>query len=642
MDFKKIKQTLKKEFIGIDHIIDRVVDSVRTWYIFDSQRRPTIINLWGMTGSGKTKLINRLIDLLELNDDFYPINMGDHGTLHDDLKEIGDDYNTDSTGKSKIAFLFDDFHVCKTIGPDKIDSNIGMIWDLLDSGTIKIKSRLIETWDEFHIRKEMAVIYKNKLQNKKVKDCYHLLDTNLETYWGESESENDTLLKKLNESTEKNDKPTVTTMLSVDTILKINNRLKIFDFGTNDVEKCVNLIENIKYSELIGFFNQAINVSNGFVWTYDFTKSIIFVTGNIDELYSGSAQDMDDDEDPDFVKSQLGDITFMDLKNILVNYYFRPEHISRLGSNHIIYNAFTTEEYRLIVQRYLEELNEIYNTNITFDKSIVDIIFDESVIASQGVRPILSSIHYMIETHMPDIVMKFKRRKVTAKYNSKEKKLTIGKSSFDVLLINRCYEYEKDTVDFARTVVHESGHAFIHYKLFNKVPEFLVIKNNSSTYGGYVIASRQEVVDMTTIKNKVGFYLGGMLAEEIIFGSSSNGASQDLEYATSELTYMLTKLGLGHTFEVTKSPYEKDEGNPKNTSKEVEELLQELATLCRNILTENKDEFAKLCKKVHDKCKMSEEDFMEHFGLKDNDSNHESDLNAYKNLIGGINNGDPK
>ncbi|MCB0472773.1 MAG: hypothetical protein KDC56_06915, partial [Flavobacteriaceae bacterium] len=45
------KQILKKEFIGIDHIIDEVVDAISSWYLFpDFQEKPVIINLWGLTG----------------------------------------------------------------------------------------------------------------------------------------------------------------------------------------------------------------------------------------------------------------------------------------------------------------------------------------------------------------------------------------------------------------------------------------------------------------------------------------------------------------------------------------------------------------------------------------------------------------
>ena len=44
------KIQLKKEFIGIDSIIDEVVDVVSSWYTLNFlQDKPLIINLWGLT-----------------------------------------------------------------------------------------------------------------------------------------------------------------------------------------------------------------------------------------------------------------------------------------------------------------------------------------------------------------------------------------------------------------------------------------------------------------------------------------------------------------------------------------------------------------------------------------------------------------
>ena len=52
------KVQLKSYLFGLDPIIDQVVDSIASWYFFpEHQTRPLVINLWGMTGMGKTELV---------------------------------------------------------------------------------------------------------------------------------------------------------------------------------------------------------------------------------------------------------------------------------------------------------------------------------------------------------------------------------------------------------------------------------------------------------------------------------------------------------------------------------------------------------------------------------------------------------
>ena len=56
-----IAAELKTELFGIDPIIDRVIESLRAWYVMPELiKRPVIICLWGLTGTGKTQL-TRLI-----------------------------------------------------------------------------------------------------------------------------------------------------------------------------------------------------------------------------------------------------------------------------------------------------------------------------------------------------------------------------------------------------------------------------------------------------------------------------------------------------------------------------------------------------------------------------------------------------
>ena len=73
---QQIAAQLKTELFGIDPIIDRVIDSVRAWFVLpELVSRPVIVCLWGLTGTGKTQLVRRLAQLLGFYDRFVEVQM---------------------------------------------------------------------------------------------------------------------------------------------------------------------------------------------------------------------------------------------------------------------------------------------------------------------------------------------------------------------------------------------------------------------------------------------------------------------------------------------------------------------------------------------------------------------------------------
>jgi ATP-dependent Clp protease ATP-binding subunit ClpA len=85
----QIAVELKAELLGIDATIDRVIESMRAWYVLPQIiRRPVIICHWGLTGTGKTQLTRRLaqkslIDIKKaLNKRFRPEQVARLGNTH--------------------------------------------------------------------------------------------------------------------------------------------------------------------------------------------------------------------------------------------------------------------------------------------------------------------------------------------------------------------------------------------------------------------------------------------------------------------------------------------------------------------------------------------------------------------------------
>ena len=130
---------LKKEFIGIDGIIDELSNIILPWWLFpENQLRPLIINLWGMTGSGKTALVQRLSELLSYEKQLLRFDMGEFGASSSFLKYTLTRQLIQFSDESPILVL-DEFQFAKTKdeqGKEVNNTSLRIIWDLLDSGQL--------------------------------------------------------------------------------------------------------------------------------------------------------------------------------------------------------------------------------------------------------------------------------------------------------------------------------------------------------------------------------------------------------------------------------------------------------------------------------------------------------------------------
>lgn len=72
---------------------------------------------------------------------------------------------------------------------------------------------------------------------------------------------------------------------------------------------------------------------------------------------------------------------------------WESEQISRLGNIHVIYPALSREHYQKIIENNLNQLRTDFwhakDIALTFDASIAELIYQEGVFPTQGVRPYL-------------------------------------------------------------------------------------------------------------------------------------------------------------------------------------------------------------------------------------------------------------
>ena len=101
---------------------------------------------------------------------------------------------------------------------------------------------------------------------------------------------------------------------------------------------------------------------------------------------------------------------------------------------------------------------------------------------------------------------------------------------------------------------HEIGHALVAAKQTNSAPvqKITIVPRTSGALGytmqvdegNHVLMSKEE------IENKIATFTGGRAAEEVVFGSVTTGASNDVEQATKLARAMITRYGMSDDFDM--------------------------------------------------------------------------------------------
>ena len=108
---------------------------------------------------------------------------------------------------------------------------------------------------------------------------------------------------------------------------------------------------------------------------------------------------------------------------------------------------------------------------------------------------------------------------------------------------------EKWTVSY-----HEIGHALVAARQTNSAPvqKITIIPRTSGALGYTMQVEEGNHYLMTKeeIENKIATYTGGRAAEEVVFGTSSTGASNDIEQATKLARAMITRYGMSKDFDM--------------------------------------------------------------------------------------------
>lgn len=603
---------LKSEFVGLDDIIDSIKKSIIPWYITpEIIERPVVISLWGLTGTGKTSVVRRLVQLLGLTgktaffDCGLEANESSSGSLADKIEEvfdIEDDFDSlNSSGENKLGeavFVFDEFQYARTLdenGCELLKSPLRPIWNIIDNGKVSISEyrydithfgNFVEDFKQFSkehpeiklesgkvtSREEVKVVLENlglfyygrnvtELLNgdvsAKVKSIKPLINKN------DDEDEEEDIFRPLR-ILEERDMRTIVKKLNAykpkygyEVITDLNNSKNVAEFS-HILEKISVVISKPK--EL------------------DCSRSLVFILGNLDEAFKVES-DLDPDMDADTFYDKTSKVSISDIKEALKQ-RFRAEQIARLGNNLIKYPTLKKEHFIKIIKKELsrvaDKFLETEGIKINYAENIIDLMYSEGVFPVQGVRPVYTTIGTLLTPLLSDILInriaedKEATITLTKETDLTEKKLKIDKTSLSIIFgesrkvveveiplqLGELRNPERKLTRFINSV-HEAGHAIVALYETGVYPVNIVsvATGDGGFCNTYDPKKEGEIDSRGDVDSEVRICLAGYEAENLVYGKYPGkclmGSGSDIENAWEFFSEMAYKCGYFEPYSFT-------------------------------------------------------------------------------------------
>jgi cell division protease FtsH len=575
---KWASKELKKHFVGLDKIIDKIIKDIEAWYVMpELLTRPVIICLWGPTGVGKTDLVRRLVSLLSFHDRFCEIEMMNKGGQygwHHSISGILSNNPKIQSGEPSILLL-DEIQNFRTIddkGHELNEYKFRDVWGLLSDGKLPFEVEvdyLMQLLWEYEERDKQGGGSGNRDEtiplktiskafigegNKDVPDDIHGEKIEDEDLNKEKEVEAESPVPD-DISKDHGDVESAVTFDDYEdeegdnywslkrfkTVLRLTEPLSEIAKWDNRKKRMV-IMERLQDDKLYK--------------PVDYTKCLIFVSGNLDEAYKFTKNTEEVDLDADIFHELSLKISILDIKSSLKE-RFKPEQIARFGNMQIIYPSLSKASYETIIKRRLAEItNHIYNNfgiKVNMDESINGVIYDNGVFPTQGTRPVFSTISEIVESSMSIFLLKAfmaRVRSLTLKYEKNRVKADIGGKSVGFVYkgaVDRLKSDRNKNMDRrALHAVHEAGHAVAYVVLHKVAPPQMTAQPAAQELGGF-ICLHQNCGAQYLLEQKMTIMLAGGEAEKFIFGEESYtySSKDDLLEATRLIGQMIKRYGMG-------------------------------------------------------------------------------------------------
>ena len=564
-----IAAELKTELFGIDEVIDRVIDAVRAWYVMPQLiARPVIVCLWGLTGTGKTQLTRLLTQKLGFYDRYVEVQM-------DGFSNGAGWYTPDSIsgmlGESGMVegepgiLLLDEFQRYRTIDNRRQDIKVARyqdVWALLSDGRLSPALSFLRDLD---YRMASAQFELDERQNDDVDDA---------------------------------EDKTAEASTTAPAAKPAQPRARKFKLGAWEARELQRVLKlNVPLTELMAWSPQQVQEqveafrADAARWQTDYSKLLIIVTGNLDEMYEDLAERVEDcDTDADVFHAMSQRLSVIDVKKALGT-RFRPEQVARLGNQHVIYPSLSRQAYQQLIARtcaqYVDEVALRAGLRIDVAQPVLDEIYANGVFPAQGTRPVFSTVHaalggslvhaalWAIEqgaapgTTLP-LTLSEDRKHLIVRWQDRQHALPV---LFELESLR-----ERASMDLRTLLaVHEAGHGLVYAVLMGRAPQEVRI-NVASFNGGYNSYAPQKAYSRRMLRDVICVSLAGRAAESLVFGpdATTTGAEADRKQATANAVAYVRHHGFGSRLSRTDVTTQQDDDlntDVQPTNAEAEALL---------------------------------------------------------------------
>ncbi len=593
-----IAAELKEELFGIDDVIDRVIDAVRAWYVMPQLiARPVIVCLWGLTGTGKTQLTRLLAQKLGFYDRYVEVQMdgfsnGAGWYTPDSISGMLSESNIDE-GEPGILLL-DEFQRYRTIDNKRADIKVARyqdVWALLSDGRLSPALSFLRDLD------------------------YRLASSQFERDERQVDASDD----------DADEKPATAdaNSASAPAATPAKPRPRKFKLGAWEARELQRALKlNVPLTELMAWTPEQVQEqveafrADPERWQTDYSKLLIIVTGNLDEMYEDLAERVEDcDTDADVFHTMSQRLSMIDVKKALGT-RFRPEQVARLGNQHVIYPSLSRSAYQRLIARtcaqYVDEVERRAGLRFDVAPPVLDEIYANGVFPAQGTRPVFSTVHaalggslvrgalWAIERGAPagttlPLTLGADRKHLLVHWQDEQHALPV---LFELESLR-----ERASMDFRTLLaVHEAGHGLVYAALMGRAPQEVRI-NVASFNGGYNSYAPQKAWSRRMLRDVICVSLAGRAAEALVFGpdATTTGAEADRRQATENAIAYVRHHGFGSRVSRTDVTTQMDDNintDVQPTNAEAEALLSAEAERATTLLRTHGDAFRALVQQL--------------------------------------------